>query len=179
MKCKWKDCSNDARAKSPFCSGTCKKRYQRASGTNVPVEVGQASSGTQAGQPLIAACERPFPTAQQIFDAELIKKADVKIGKHQIEPGSTNTEPPIAEVTMNPKTWPANFGQADCKCQHCINARKSGKGAVINHGKWKSYSQLNRNEFNRVALPGDSDYWRMPVHKQEQAYNHAIQKQML
>lgn len=56
MKCKWKDCNNDARAKSPFCSGTCKKRYQRTSGTesepsgtNVPVEVGQEPSGTQVG----------------------------------------------------------------------------------------------------------------------------------
>ena len=40
MKCKWNGCSNDARAKSPFCSGTCKKRSQRASGTDVLVEVG-------------------------------------------------------------------------------------------------------------------------------------------
>lgn len=50
MKCKWNECENEARLKSPFCSGTCKKRHARASGTNVPVEVGQMSSGTQAGQ---------------------------------------------------------------------------------------------------------------------------------
>ena len=45
MKCKWTDCENDARAKSPFCSATCKKRYQRASGTDVPPEVGQGQVG--------------------------------------------------------------------------------------------------------------------------------------
>ncbi len=50
MKCKWHECDNEARAKSPFCSGTCKKRYQRTSGTNVPVEVGQRPSGTEVGQ---------------------------------------------------------------------------------------------------------------------------------
>lgn len=48
MKCKWNDCNYPARDKSPFCSGTCKKRHQRlqrASGTDVPVEVGQEQVG--------------------------------------------------------------------------------------------------------------------------------------
>ncbi len=49
MKCKWKECDNEARAKSPFCSGTCKKRYQRASGTDVPVKVGQEQVGQSSG----------------------------------------------------------------------------------------------------------------------------------
>jgi hypothetical protein len=52
-ECKWKDCNEPARAKSPFCSGTCKKRYQRASGTNVPVEVGQGPSGTDSCVPVV------------------------------------------------------------------------------------------------------------------------------
>ncbi len=30
MKCKWTDCENDARAKSPFCGDTCYKRWNRA-----------------------------------------------------------------------------------------------------------------------------------------------------
>ena len=61
MICKQDGCNNEARAKSPFCGGTCKKRHQRQvgqasgtksapSGTNVPVEVGQSPSGTQVGQ---------------------------------------------------------------------------------------------------------------------------------
>lgn len=49
MKCLWKDCDEQARAKSPFCSGTCKKRFQRASGTDVPVEVGQEQVGQPSG----------------------------------------------------------------------------------------------------------------------------------
>ncbi len=51
MDCKWTDCSNQARAKSPFCSGTCKKRYQRASGTD---EVGQPSGTEGVAQALCA-----------------------------------------------------------------------------------------------------------------------------
>lgn len=50
--CRWKDCTNHARAKSPFCSGTCKKRYQRASGTNTTVEVGQEQVGHVADVPV-------------------------------------------------------------------------------------------------------------------------------
>lgn len=51
MQCKWDKCDNEARAKSPFCSGTCKKRYQRASGTSVPVEVGQGQVGQSMDVP--------------------------------------------------------------------------------------------------------------------------------
>lgn len=54
MECKWDSCKNEARVRSPFCSGTCKKRAQRhaeqTSGTFVPVEVGHALSGTQVEQ---------------------------------------------------------------------------------------------------------------------------------
>lgn len=54
MKCKWAGCENEARAKSPFCSGTCKKRYQRASGTDVPVEVGQEQVGQGESVPVVS-----------------------------------------------------------------------------------------------------------------------------
>ena len=55
MECKWHQCNNEARAKSPFCSGTCKKRYQRASGTSVPVEVGQGQVGQDVDVPVAIA----------------------------------------------------------------------------------------------------------------------------
>lgn len=29
MICKWNECSNEARAKSPFCGDTCYKRWNR------------------------------------------------------------------------------------------------------------------------------------------------------
>ena len=47
MKCKWHSCENEARHRSPFCSGTCKKRFQRSSGTNVPDKVGQEQVGQE------------------------------------------------------------------------------------------------------------------------------------
>ncbi len=86
--CKWEPCINNARPKSPFCSGTCKKRYQRASGTlpspsgtNVPVEaeVGQttpctqspdaqeAAQGTKSAKPDICATE-----VEALYQARLV-----------------------------------------------------------------------------------------------------------
>lgn len=71
-ECKWKDCTNDTRPKSPFCSGTCKKRYQRASGTDVPVEVGQEPSGTQFAVPVVL--DRPITQADINVAAEIFKE---------------------------------------------------------------------------------------------------------
>jgi hypothetical protein len=48
-ECKWIDCNNEARSKSPFCSQACKKRYRRASGTDQACEVVQIASGTASG----------------------------------------------------------------------------------------------------------------------------------
>lgn len=53
---------------------------------------------------------------------------------------------------------PANFGQPDCQCWMCRNNRANGNRHLINHGEHKRYYQLKKNEFNRVALPGDPDY---------------------
>lgn len=65
MKCKWNQCNNEARAKSPFCSGTCKKRYSRSE-TDSPVEVGQKLSGTQVGQ-----CQHPDVLCHACIDASI------------------------------------------------------------------------------------------------------------
>ena len=46
-KCKWNECGNEARLKSPFCSQACKKRHSRSSGTDQPCEVVQIASGTE------------------------------------------------------------------------------------------------------------------------------------
>ena len=53
---------------------------------------------------------------------------------------------------------PANYGKPDCACLHCRSNRANGSRHVINHGKGKTIDQLDRNEVNRVALPGDVDY---------------------
>lgn len=53
---------------------------------------------------------------------------------------------------------PDNFGEEDCCCQHCATNKSNGNKNTLNHGKWKSCKELAAKEFNRVALPGDSDY---------------------
>ena len=71
MKCKWNDCLHEERAKSPFCSETCKKRAQRnrdiltgtesePSGTDVPVEVGQEQVGQTTDVPVAYGLHQDF-----------------------------------------------------------------------------------------------------------------------
>ena len=69
------------------------------------------------------------------------------------------TEPEVS-VTDNSDTalLPANFGQADCECGHCLNNREGNKGLTINHGEWKPANLLAKHEVNRVSLPSDVDY---------------------
>jgi len=50
MKCKWQECGNDARIKSPFCSEACKKRHYRAGGTELTTGGTELTpSGTSSG----------------------------------------------------------------------------------------------------------------------------------
>ena len=50
---------------------------------------------------------------------------------------------------------PVRYGMADCKCRHC----KLDKGKhKINHWAYKIAHELEKNEINRVVLPGDVDY---------------------
>lgn len=50
MECKWKDCDNETRDRSPYCSDTCKKRQSRfiasLSGTDTAPKAGQEQTGT-------------------------------------------------------------------------------------------------------------------------------------
>jgi len=39
MECKWTECTNQARAKSPFCSDTCSKRFRRANPDTQPGQI--------------------------------------------------------------------------------------------------------------------------------------------
>ena len=69
-------------------------------------------------------------------------------------------EPSIAEFDKVAEMYgkPLNFGLPDCACGHCQQARVNGSKNTINHGAWKSASQLGKHELNRVTLPGDVDY---------------------
>lgn len=51
-----------------------------------------------------------------------------------------------------------NYGQPDCQCMHCQQNRANGNKSIINHGPYKPYQALAKNEANRVSLPGDPDY---------------------
>lgn len=71
----------------------------------------------------------------------------------------------VTEVSVTPvsvtKVLPANFGQPDCQCFHCKQNRASdvtNGRLIINHGDYKSFEKLAKNEVNRVSLPGDVDY---------------------
>lgn len=53
---------------------------------------------------------------------------------------------------------PAHYGTPDCACQHCRQVAGSGSHHTLNHGPYKTATQLAPGELNRVALPGDVDY---------------------
>lgn len=97
MKCIWTDCDNDARAKSPYCGGTCKKRAQRlsgtepaASGTNVPVEVGQE----QVGQTEVVPVKRQLYL--QVVDAKCYGRQAVVCNEFKTRPEPLdNTDQPV------------------------------------------------------------------------------------
>jgi len=60
---------------------------------------------------------------------------------------------------------PANYGQPECECRHCQNNRKQNNRLLINHGPYKTASQLKSNEVNRQSLPGDDDYEGVSRHE--------------
>ena len=64
----------------------------------------------------------------------------------------------IPEKDISIPELPANFDQPDCGCGHCQNIRASGGHKLLNHGPHKTAGELKTGEYNRVALPGDTDY---------------------
>ena len=68
---------------------------------------------------------------------------------------AVDSDATLAHATVDK---PANFGQPDCQCYMCRTNRTLGNKNAINHEAWKPANQLDDNEINRVALPGDVDY---------------------
>lgn len=64
----------------------------------------------------------------------------------------------IPVIPKQPENVIPNYGQPNCQCRHCQTARTNKSKNVINHGSYKTASQLVENEINRVILPGDPDY---------------------
>ncbi len=133
MKCKWTDCENGARAKSPFCSGTCKKRYQRASGTDVPVEVGQEQVGQLSGT-------GPKITPKQYANCLRHGEGSYLLASENLDEFPVCT---IAHYYANPSKY--------------IQRREPDK---LNWGPWMNMAELEQAglKANRVSVPGDWDY---------------------
>lgn len=87
-------------------------------------------------------CDKPSVTVKRTKAGVTVYpepvKADIKFGKLSL--------------------LPANFGQTDCQCKHCRAVKVNGSKHTLNHGAYKTVSQLADNELNRVSLPGDIDY---------------------
>lgn len=64
----------------------------------------------------------------------------------------------VTKIQDTPEFAIPDYGQADCQCKHCKQNRTNGGKHTINHGPYKTASQLADNEVNRVSLPGDPDY---------------------
>jgi len=57
------------------------------------------------------------------------------------------------------------YSGSDCDCGMCKNKVVNKSSKIINHGPWKSASDLKDNEINRVPIPGDDDYDGCMVYK--------------
>ena len=88
---------------------------------------------------------RVIPKAKGVTDLEKLGR---EVGKPDL----------AAEIVDKLISEILNFGQPDCECHHCRNNRKTGSKKILNHGPYKTASELAENELNRVALPSDPDY---------------------
>lgn len=158
MQCKWNTCTNEARNKSPFCSGTCKKRFQRSSGTNVSVGASgtvklhiitegevygrQAVKCSQYGtrpMPLVNT-DQPHPGGRGKYTRQdgTTYQFDSSGTAHDDQPASDSPTPTQLQAARDRRTNPDR----------------------LNWGKRMTFSELNKAGLkgNRVAIPGDWDY---------------------
>ena len=68
---------------------------------------------------------------------------------------TTDNPVTLSDVTLTRHTY---TGGSDCGCGMCKNKVVNKSSKIINHGPWKSASELKENEINRVPIPGDVDY---------------------
>ena len=73
---------------------------------------------------------------------------------HRLDPRFTGTMPGMDTSSHQP----VSFGLENCECGHCQAVKNSGSHHTLNHGPYKTATQLSPSELNRVPLPGDVDY---------------------
>ncbi|HDZ14698.1 hypothetical protein LCGC14_1009610 [marine sediment metagenome] len=92
--CKWDKCDNEARQKSLFCGGTCKKRYAR-SGTDVPV-------GAQVGQ-----SDKEFVEFSGVRFNPLTSETKKSLDQPDLSSLPPGVSRPIGQPTTNTAKMPA------------------------------------------------------------------------
>ncbi len=130
MKCR-NDCGADVTGRQKFCSDRCRKQFKRNSD-----KLGQNNGLEHKSDKFTLTQEHPLGSRRINSEGVL----EVYIHKVKAVP------------------LPRNFGLPDCECKHCQQNATTVYKFEINHGAWKPASQLGKNEFNRVSLPGDVDY---------------------
>ena len=78
-----------------------------------------------------------------------VKTVDATVGDQSVA---------TPEGLIDKDKLPASYGQPDCQCRHCRAAKANKSKHALNHGPYKTAFASDKNEINRVSLPGDQDY---------------------
>lgn len=164
MKCKWDTCNKEARDKSPFCSGTCKKRFSRSSGTNVAVDASGTAKQYTAnedmvyGRQSVSYLQDGYETRPEPLNLDDIPHKGGR-GKYTRQDGtvyqfdSSGKAFEVVEGNTQPVTLEHYQANPDQYAQRTNPLN-------LNWGKRMTLNELNQAGFkgNRVAIPGDHDY---------------------
>ena len=124
-----------------FSTDSCRKRFSRQSGQTNP--------------------DKSNPDKLNLGEVEAIVDKTGIIPAFVV-PSTPDKTDKIVDSSEIPRAEP--FSSTPDKtvdlanCAHVRNAESSGRGSVINCGSWKPSCDLGSREYNRVSLPGDSDY---------------------
>ena len=142
MQCKWETCENESRPKSPFCSGTCKKRFQRLSETkpdNVPVNSFALTQDglDDMGDPALTAV-----TVKNVDSSESSRQSKI----------SEETEQEVCKII--PEGSYEDYIARPYAYATRANPEK------LNWGEPMTFHELQASPFvaNRVPVEGDWDY---------------------
>lgn len=108
MKCKWKECENESRTKSEFCSDTCNKRFRRSrtqpGQTANPDKVGQVPKIQDTPESSIANYGQPNCECQHCINNR------ANGSKHTLNHGAWKTAADLGDQELNRVSLP---GDAD------------------------------------------------------------------
>jgi hypothetical protein len=91
-------------------------------------------------------------------DKEKQREANKEAAQRRRDKLKGMTQADSVATSVIPENVIPNYGQVDCQCRHCKQAKTNRSKNVINHGAYKPDCLLAKDEVNRVSLPGDPDY---------------------